>query len=384
MIDLALYQREHLFLLIGTNPLPNYVAAKLLTKEGGQLYLVHSRDTAIVADRLWENLDWPRESVKLIQVSDTNAYDVYTRVKAKALGKSNLGLNYTGGTKIMAVHAHRAIREIAPSVVFSYLNTDLQLIIEQSQTQPKRILIGTAVDVSLETLMRMHGVTFDKDKVQLEPVQPKLCTALANLHTTKQGVKTWFNWRRKKSKKWTVFPEGESGLEEVEKALRKLVGGARLTQTTVAQSLGLEKESKLIDWFKGKWLEHYTLFHLKKVIAGRDDVNDYAMNLHCIGDNFNFEFDVAAMRGYQLFAISCTASDQKGRCKEHLLEAYIRAQQMGGNEARVALVCAYRDPPSLLAEIEEPWDAEGKLRVFGASHLLNLGDHLQEWFDSQP
>lgn len=31
------YQSDYLFLLVGTNPLPNYVAAELLLKQDGQL-----------------------------------------------------------------------------------------------------------------------------------------------------------------------------------------------------------------------------------------------------------------------------------------------------------------------------------------------------------
>ena len=43
---------EHLFLLIGTNPLPNWVAAKLLLRDSGKLYLIHSATTSGVAERL--------------------------------------------------------------------------------------------------------------------------------------------------------------------------------------------------------------------------------------------------------------------------------------------------------------------------------------------
>jgi hypothetical protein len=45
-------QSEHLFLLVGTNPLPDWVATRLLLREGGQLYLAHSPDTWEIAQRL--------------------------------------------------------------------------------------------------------------------------------------------------------------------------------------------------------------------------------------------------------------------------------------------------------------------------------------------
>jgi hypothetical protein len=388
MADLSPYQTEHLFLLIGTNPLPNYVAARLLAKAEGHLYLVHSRETDIVADRLREALRRPRESATKIRVDDSDAHNIYEQVRTYAAGKSSVGLNYTGGTKTMAVHAHRAVCEVNPEAVFSYLNTNLQLLIEQPQAWPKRIPVGTAVDVYLDALLKMHGVTFDRDRVCRDSMQLGLCTALADLHTTEQGVSTWYEWRRKGSKCWTVLPEGQPGLETVERALCEMCGGSKPTAGAVARALGFDRLSSCAGWFRGDWLEHYTLHHLKRAIEQRDDVHDYAMNLKCRQAAHDgateFQFDLAAMRGHQLFAISCIASYKKAPCKEHLFEAYVRARQMGGDEARVALVCAHPRPPELLAEIERPWDAVGKLRVFGAPHLLNLADHLQDWFDSQP
>ncbi len=61
-------------------------------------------------------------------------------------------------------------------------------------------------------------------------------------------------------------------------------------------------------------------------------------------DGVHFQFDVAAMRGYQLFAFSCTTEDGKrkgkrGLLKQKLFESYVRARQMGGDEACAALVC---------------------------------------------
>lgn len=97
-----------------------------------------------------------------------------------------------------------------------------------------------------------------------------------------------------------------------------------------------------------------------------------------------FELDVAAMIGYQLFAISCMAAVPKGRAayKEHLLEAFVRARQLGGDEARVGLVCFYADAAQLEAELQETWLTQDAIRVFGRSHLPDLDIHLRDWFES--
>ena len=99
---------------------------------------------------------------------------------------------------------------------------------------------------------------------------------------------------------------------------------------------------------------------------------------------YDFEFDVAAMRGYQLFGISCTTSSKKCRTKPRVFEAFIRAHQLGGDEARVGLVCGYPRPRELEREIEKSWDAAGKLRVFGPGEFANLKDHLGAWFTQEP
>lgn len=100
-----------------------------------------------------------------------------------------------------------------------------------------------------------------------------------------------------------------------------------------------------------------------------------------------FDLDVAAMRGYQLFAISCMVAGIQGKgpknnYKEHLLEAYVRARQLGGDEARVALICHFGDPGLLQQEVEESWFAEGRIQVFGLPELSNLKDHLRNWFQT--
>ena len=95
-----------------------------------------------------------------------------------------------------------------------------------------------------------------------------------------------------------------------------------------------------------------------------------------------FEFDVAVMRGYQLFAFSCTTSTQRSLNKKKLFEVFMRARQMGGDEAHVALVGGYADADGLLREVNEEWLApRDMIRVFGPKDWPDLEHKIAEWFN---
>jgi hypothetical protein len=65
-----------------------------------------------------------------------------------------------------------------------------------------------------------------------------------------------------------------------------------------------------------------------------------------------------------------------------LFEAYVRARQLGGDEAQVSLVCCHDDASALQQEIEEDWFTEGRIRVFGRRDLGELDGQLKDWFET--
>ncbi|MGH9425433.1 MAG: hypothetical protein ACRD2L_03895, partial [Terriglobia bacterium] len=96
---------EHLFLLVGTNPLPNWVAAQLLVRPQGRLYLVCSKTTLPVAERLAKfalsrGLQQP-EYVKVDSAFKAEAICRAIKAKLSNIKTGAIGFNYTGGTKAM-------------------------------------------------------------------------------------------------------------------------------------------------------------------------------------------------------------------------------------------------------------------------------------------
>lgn len=393
MNEMQIYQSDPLFLLVGTNPLPNYVAAKLLRKPDGHIYLIHTTETTDIASRLIAALKLELDNVTKISVKEAESGDIFTQVAKYAKDKQGVGLNYTGGTKTMAVHSYRAVEQNCREAVFSYLDArTLSLFIEPRHLPSKKIFVGRAYEVQLLELLQLHG--YNLQAVRQTPIQPELCKILAKIHSEPAAFEQWRKWIGQQTLQDLPGSVEYPMLQDVVVAFHHL-GNGIATPEIIAQALDPAAKWTRLEqcrkWFLGDWLEEYTLW--ASIEAKSKDPNlygDFGIDLKPKGPKKRtFQFDVAVMRGYQLFAISCIASEKKDKCKEHLFEAYVRARQMGGDEARIGLVCCARkdnpdsNPSVIQSEIEESWDAQGKVRVFGAEHLLNLPEYLKDWFNSQ-
>ena len=390
MSGLSPYQTDLLYLLVGVNPLPNYVAARLLARPNATLYLLHSveeKNTYDVADRLKAALTKtecrPDLTIHLRGISRADPRDIQARMNDLLRGISpsaDVGLNYTGGTKPMSVHVYHALRQAYPRGCFSYLDaTSLAMVINREGTPTQRVPVGREVELDFETLFGLHG--YELEPPRQTAVQPQFCRTLAQVHTTSQGCKQWRAWLN-------TFREPDPRLPTVADypALEPAIQGfadlcdGMPTEVGVAQALGFDALKNCTKFLNGGWLEEYT-FEALAPLAGPLRFCDYGIALKPQKPGqADFDIDVAAMWGYQLFAISCRMTEKRSFAKEHLFEVFVRARQLGGDEARIGLVCCVKNPAALQAEVEETWDAEGKIRVFGQDQLLDLPDYLEDWF----
>ncbi len=91
---------EDLILLVGSNPLPNYVAAAQLRPK--RIHLVCTPETATVEKRLKDCLR--QKGLTVIDDSNYLLADATDVLQIRQLARKlpqNAGLHYTGGTKTM-------------------------------------------------------------------------------------------------------------------------------------------------------------------------------------------------------------------------------------------------------------------------------------------
>ncbi|NOZ71275.1 MAG: hypothetical protein GXP38_05070 [Chloroflexi bacterium] len=437
------WKTEHLFVLVGGNPLPNYVAGKTLLKQGGTLHLVHSTGTKGIAAKIAEFFDNSAFHEIHNSSNATEIEDVMKKALSAIDRTESIGLHYTGGTKAMAVHSHRAFRVTSAKQkrtgVLSYL--DAATFTMRRDGVSSGISIQFQVQPTIEKLLQLHGIELQKSPIP-DVVFSELNHALARAHQSNGGRSAYSRWcdqylrrpgkratndcktrikRIVKLSKQAYETGADISYEEIQELLRSsgcckkgdlarkradlphvpipFPSDDALVEVTelMRKEFGVEGDSfdpeeviahadeavqsvkALVAYLDGKWVEHLVLGAL---LDNKADclLQDCCMSLDTEKAPYNFEFDVAAMQGYQLFAISCTRSDERGLNKSKLFEAYVRAAQLGGDEARVGLVCCDSSPEVLENQVTRLWGAtEGRIKVFGPQDLAHLSERFKTW-----
>lgn len=118
---------------------------------------------------------------------------------------------------------------------------------------------------------------------------------------------------------------------------------------------------------------NYQLFH--SVHARRAGAKDQRVR--------HFELDVVAVLGYQIVVVSCTTAFDPSMVKQKAMEAYHRARQLGGDEARAVVLCAnFRDDEINLIQ-EELQDETGSsdlpLQIWGRNTWKNLSSKFERY-----
>jgi len=403
--NLEKHKADHLLLLLGKNPLPNAVAGELLIRPGGSITMLYTADTALAVRNLESFLVRAKFNPS-VQIDEADAHSIFKGIfKALDEDKSqSIGLHYTGGTKAMSVHAYRAVeRWLSQSgarcrTVFSYLDArSLEMVfdpVDPESDSSERTYVGNQIEISLEQLISLHGWSFNKKQGKpILPVRqallPELASALALVHSSSDSIEAWKTWKSAHIKSGWIWPLPDAPLlVDVRKAMEEglCCSSGQIEAENSAKKLGIgDQELRL--WLNGGlWLEHHVLQCLTELAESLELKDCCQANKIAVPGGSDFDLDVVALHSYQLFAFSCgvrSKPDDKTELKLKLFEVFVRARQLGGDEARVALVSASPDPDGLQSEIRKEFDSEERIKVFGQPHLSDLKASLAYWIKEQ-
>jgi hypothetical protein len=414
------YKTQHLFLLIGENPLPNYVAAQLLLANQGNVYMLFSKHTKDIADYLKKALKRLQIQVKEVPLGELEVDGcAIARILREEVDNFNpeetIGLHYTGGTKTMAAHAYRALLNLSRTQepIFSYLDSrGFQLCIDDLHNQ-NTLKFSVALEVnpppSLETILGLHNLKWKPGKEpQNQSTAKEAAIAFAEFHGKADVGRTWRNWcndvlytlkqSRGENSRWkdetTLNNQSKLKIDTLPNLIIQVLRDHLESSVTELDLKSLKQKypfptlESICQWLDGVWLEDYVLQQVQN-ISDKFCLRESVMSLRIQDPNKpnrrtdQFEFDVAFLRGYQLFGISCTTSLSHARCKQKLFEAILRARQLGGDEARIALVSANSDTEQVkwLKQEVSLAISDRKIEVFGREDLVpaKFSKKLTSW-----
>ena len=154
---------------------------------------------------------------------------------------------------------------------------------------------------------------------------------------------------------------------------------------------GIKSLESACKWLDGEWLEHYVLQQVQEILKTylfTIALLHFGFGIQSILKILNFSLmlpsyeDISSLRSLvQLSLVNLIANLS-------YFEAYIRARQLGGDEARVALVCCASEKDVNALEnrnckcfnpAPESGKRNHKIAVFGRDDLMDLASRIAEW-----
>lgn len=408
-----------LALLVGTNPLPDYVVAKYFIKTNPNLkkiWLIHSETiekqegTEEFAENIrrvvTEEPDLRKPDFEFIALSNVGSAlaikkDLMDKFFCKLPMDVKMHLNYTGGTKSMAVHVYRNLEQnLKNHCSYSYLDARTYMLKSDESMTPLSNNLRDVVSISLDDLIKLHGYEKHEDET---PFTTDNFDSIMNLFETlikEDKLETVFlswknNFIRKvyyENDKFIVKPRDflkhnnllnvngqideskinklkdefkEETPDEVKELLRLFPQNKSMLNDDGSLWIPDINESKnnynkrirgtIKDFLDGKWLESYVYRIIQDALTNDERLHEKSSKKNISIDsnwkirkrgiiNKDFELDVIVLNGYQVCGISCTTSDKQYICKEKAFEVLHRVKQIGGEEAKAILVgCLEKD-----------------------------------------
>ncbi len=419
-------------LLIGTNPLPNYVVAKSLEHKICHLFLIYAERTRAqegtkdYAENIANLL--PHSPCEFIAIPDVGNPAIIQRtirgLKNKLCAHHRIHLNYTGGTKTLAVHTYSTLKTIKPEKLkATYLDARTYTIIDDTGNICSSTDLREDVILTIDELLKLHRYSRDEklqsweDFTFKEPLTfikheiiqregrlrkflkwvddlfrpifkivkdngsvKKYLSRLDEKNPKADGMKSYFETFNERTPDFIIdflktFSGESSILDE---------SGILWRPNKDCSSRDLKRRLlNTVRFIDGIWLEWYVYSELRDLLQnkGLEETKQFGHSLTASRGNEKFELDVFILRGYQLNGISVTTAPQRHLCKLKGFEIIHRVRQIGGDESRAFLITRLnRDVADSLQRdlLYSTGAREDKFLVFGKDDLPNIGESLYE------
>ncbi|SHD76454.1 hypothetical protein [Schnuerera ultunensis] len=383
--------------LVGSNPLPNYIVTDfLMSHEDKYRSYVPKPDIYYFIHTGKDGTEDYQKRIKR-KVSDSNICQGISLSDSRDAGKiinslnnklnkfihdnniKTIHLNYTGGTKPMAVLTYKWLQEQINGTFELILsdidpkNNKLNIMKDREKGSLSYILnydLTDIITIHIEDLLELHGMklintnknaegqidrylnierlskeeqwnrkqsfftkclktnkeTNEKKLKKILQVNKSLNDRKRNREIGKPSKKDW----KTKDKKELNNELNQSFSEYMPNHLKETL-----------EEYEEEKFAEIVGFFAGKWLEYYIYERIYKILE-KENLIDKMQLYHSVNVDMKVdghirpaEIDIIAIKGYKLYYFTITTGKRIGVCKQKAFEGIFRARQLGGEHARV-------------------------------------------------
>lgn len=369
---------KQLLLLVGSNPLPNFLAVLILKPES--VSFLYTSETRPVKERLNDILQKRYPALVLSERLIRDATSPSRIRESFPAIDEETHLHYTGGTKIMSAHALMTFLDKGGSSKHaSYLDERNSLLRFDDDNVPPIDLSKAELNLTIREILQLHGITVDSigSERPTGPTMPSIEDAkimTAQVLADPSLARTLYEEIQK-------MPEAITKAKSAPLYLSRYVPGLSV-DAIPADTWNCNLYKAWRDFLQGEWLEIWCS-DLVHQLASDGAVH---FDIQCLRKNGRtFQIDVMLVRGHRLYVISCTTeAEDINLCKSKLFEVAIRARQLGGDLARSAFVSlltgtiTYKKTEILKMDllrndIGNIWEASNEVQAFGL-------DDVRSWY----
>lgn len=399
-----------LITLIGTSPMPNLISLTTRLKKGGCAYLIFSKETEYICEKLEKKCNTNDITVKLEKINDVynpklvyeNISDIFIKISKEDIKDKVIELNFIGGTKVMSSISYaqfiKYFRKKAKSVLTTYLDGEKsQMIIRDINKNKDYINKFNSKDgifsISIEDIGELHTrpeKNFDSknfEDANICSVNYYFYESLFRNLDNKENVVNLLNKLQelkinKKLKKSTI----EEVKEVYDNAIKKIytTSDEIANFENVYQNYQGGKFSTIADDLTGTWFE-YGLFRYLNQLKKQGYIDDVVNSLKRKdkSDKSELEIDLIVLKNYEVYVISVTTDATEELSKHKLYEVKLRAEQFAGTEVNIGFICFAENRALLESKIKDIWDKENKKYFLCTWNELNtLEKDLKIWICS--
>jgi hypothetical protein len=335
-----------LAVIIGGNSIANYGIIKhsLNSDENNKILpkvdkvaLIYTNGTKKTAESFKKLLNKEVEFIDIDLKDKERSLKDVEKIVAKKLNEYEniefIHLNYTGGTKSMAIGTFLAIDNFdnVKNKIFSDIGFDKKLYLKRGEVYPENGRIIDNLDIKIDEILKLS----DKKYSELLNIEYNYDNKFSEFYN-KEFAKFLLNKSLKNEKEFF-----EKVWDKNFKELKLMNWKLSLTDAPInfdLETISNKKLERLQKFIKGLWLEDY-LFEFLNENRKKINFDNIVMNLEKKENKKSLvEIDIVLSKGYDLYLFSCTTGYKKPNVKGKVFEAYKRSEDLGGIGAKSVVV----------------------------------------------